>query len=47
MAPRFLAAVSALLILLVFTFTGLQHPGVSASPQELTVKAKNSDSSDA
>jgi hypothetical protein len=39
MVPRFVAAVSALSILLVFTFIGLQHSGVSASPQELTVKS--------
>lgn len=40
MVPRFLAAITALLVLLVFTYTGLQNPSVSASPQELTVKSR-------
>jgi hypothetical protein len=40
MARRSLAAISALLILLVFTYTVLLNPGVSASPQELTVKSR-------
>jgi hypothetical protein len=40
MAPRFLAAIGAVLILLVFTFTVLRNTNVSASPQELTVKSR-------
>jgi hypothetical protein len=40
MLRRFLAAVGALSILLVFTYTVLLNPSVSASPQELTVKSQ-------
>jgi len=40
MLRRFLAAVGALSILLVFTYTVLLNPRVSASPQELTVKSQ-------
>ena len=40
MLRRFLAAVGTLSILLVFTYTVLLNPSVSASPQELTVKSQ-------
>ena len=40
MLRRFLAAVGTLSILLVFTYTVLLNPRVSASPQELTVKSQ-------
>jgi hypothetical protein len=40
MSRRFLAAISALSILLVLTFTLLTNPSVSASPQELTVVSR-------
>ena len=40
MVPRFLVAITVLLILLGFTYTGVRHPSVSPSPQELTVKSR-------
>jgi hypothetical protein len=40
MSRRFLAAISALSILLVLTCTVLLNPSVSASPQELTVVSR-------
>ena len=40
MLRRFLAAIGALSILLVFTYTVLLNPRVSASPQELIVKSQ-------
>ena len=39
MSRRFLAVISVLSILLVLTYTLLQNPRVSASPQELTVQS--------
>ncbi len=40
MLRRFLAAVGTLSLLLVFTYTVLLNPSVSASPQELVVKSQ-------